>query len=94
MDFPLFFQTLSDKFQQFGLNLTHEVSKKKLVLLDIEIYIENNTFHTKEHRKETASKSYIKFGSAHPSNTFKGIKPNVSSSTTLFEEKRFSHCSR
>lgn len=64
---------LSDKFEQFGLNLTHEVSKKKLVLLDIEIYIENNMFHTKEHRKETSSKSYIKFGSAHPSYTFKGI---------------------
>ena len=30
-------------------------------------------FHTKEHRKETASNSYIKIGSAHPSHTFKGI---------------------
>ena len=72
-DFDLFFKFLEDKFEEFGLNLTHEVSRHKLILLDIEIYIENDTFHTKEHRKETASNSYIKFGSAHPSHSFKGI---------------------
>ena len=38
-----------------------------------EIYIDNNQFHTKEHRKETASNSYVKFGSAHPKHCFKGI---------------------
>ena len=49
------------------------MSKEKLVLLDIEVYIDGNQFNTKEHRKETASNSYIKFGSSHPSHCFKGI---------------------
>ena len=53
--------------------MTHEVSKEKLILLDIQIYKEGNRFNTKEHRKETASNSYIKFGSSHPSHSFKGI---------------------
>ena len=72
-NFGRFFMTLEEKFAEFGLKLTHEVSKEKLVLLDIEIYIDNNRFETKEHRKETASNSYIKFGSSHPSHCFKGI---------------------
>ena len=72
-DFKMFFDTLESKFKDFGLKLTHEVSKKKLVLLDIEIYIDDDKFHTKEHRKETASSTYIKFGSSHPSHSFKGI---------------------
>ena len=72
-EFDSFFKTLEDRFEEFGLKLTHEVSKEKLVLLDVEVYIDDNMFHTKEHRKETASNSYIKFGSAHPSHSFKGI---------------------
>jgi len=72
-NFEQFFRTLENKFNEFGLSLTHEKSTEKLVLLDIEIYINNKRFHTKEHRKVTASKSYIKFGSSHPSHTFKGI---------------------
>ena len=36
--------TLEEKFAEFGLKLTHEVSKEKLVLLDIEVYIDNNRF--------------------------------------------------
>ena len=72
-DFDSFFKTLEDKFEEFGLRLTHEVSKEKLILLDVEVYIEDGMFHTKEHRKETASHSYIKFGSAHPTHSFKGI---------------------
>lgn len=57
-------------FKKFGLNLTHEneMSKEKLVLLDIEIYIECfKMFHTKEHRKVTPSNSYIKFSFSHSS---------------------------
>ena len=72
-NFASFFETLENKFGEFGLKLTHEVSKEKLVLLDIEVYIDGNQFNTKEHRKETASNSYIKFGSSHPSHCFKGI---------------------
>ena len=71
--FRPFFKTLEDQFALFGLKLTHEVSKEKLILLDIQIYKEGNRFNTKEHRKETASNSYIKFGSSHPSHSFKGI---------------------
>ena len=72
-NFERFLGILEKKFAEFGLKLTHEVSKEKLVLLDIEIYIDGNRFETKEHRKETASNSYIKFGSSHPSHCFKGI---------------------
>ena len=72
-NFERFFTTLEEQFNKFGLQLTHETSMEKLVLLDIEIYVENNKFNTKEHRKETASNSYIKFGSSHPSHCFKGI---------------------
>ena len=72
-NFEDFYRTLEAKFKEFGLNLTYEVSKEKLILLDIEIYIKNNKFFTKEHRKATASNSYIKFGSSHPSHAFKGI---------------------
>ena len=71
--FESFFKILEQQFNKFGLKLTHETSKKKLNLLDIEIYIDENKFHTREHRKETASNSYIKFGSAHPTHCFKGI---------------------
>ena len=64
---------LEDQFNKFDLQLTHEISKEKLHLLDIEVYIEENKFNTREHRKQTASNSYIKYGSAHPSHCFKGI---------------------
>ena len=42
-------------------------------MLDLEIFIMNNQLHTKENRKETASNLYLRFGSAHPQYTFKGI---------------------
>ena len=71
--FESFFKTLEEQFNKFGLQLTCETSKEKLHLLDIEVFIADNKFHTKEHRKETASSSYIRFGSAHPNHCFKGI---------------------
>ena len=67
------FKILEEQFNKYGLQLTYETSKEKLHLLDIEICMDGNKFHTKEHRKETASTSYIKFGSAHPIHCFKGI---------------------
>ena len=42
-------------------------------MLDLVIFIHNNQLHTKENRKETASSSYLRQGSAHPSYTFNGI---------------------
>ncbi len=72
-NFDNFFSILSEQFNQFELSLTHEISNERVVLLDIEIFIENEQFHTREHRKETASDSYVKFGSAHPKHCFKGI---------------------
>ena len=72
-DFINFFTTLSEQFNKFELELTHEISHERIQLLDIEIFIENEQFHTREHRKETASNSYVKFGSAHPKHCFKGI---------------------
>ena len=42
-------------------------------MLDLVIFIHNNKLHTKENRKDTAANSYLQYGSAHPSYTFKGI---------------------
>ena len=71
--FQQFFDTLNNHFNKFDLNLTHEVSTKSIHLLDIEVFIDNGQFHTKEYRKVTACNSYIKFGSAHPKHCFRGI---------------------
>ncbi len=37
------------------------------------VYTHNNQLHTKENRKETAANLYLRYTSAHPSYTFKGI---------------------
>ena len=73
MDFENFFTTLSEQFQKFELLLTYVTSQKSITLLDIEIFVDNKQLHTREHRKETACNSYVKFGSAHPKHCFKGI---------------------
>ena len=72
-NFLNFFNMLNEHCNKFDLNLTYESSPTSIHFLDIEIFITENKFHTKEHRKETASNSYIKFGSAHPKHCFKGI---------------------
>ena len=71
--FQYFFNTLNTQFNKFDLQLTYETSSQNIHLLDIDIFIENDTFQTKEFRKETSSNSYVKFGSAHPKHCFKGI---------------------
>ena len=71
--FKKFFNILNEQFNRYELQLTSEVSDERLQLLEIEVYIDENQFHTKEHRKETATNSYVKFGSAHPKHCFKGI---------------------
>ena len=72
-EFNVFFELLNNQFNKFDLFLTNEISEKLIHLLDIEIFIENGQFHTREYRKQTASNSFVKFGSAHPSHCFKGI---------------------
>jgi len=71
---------------RFGLELTcdtysHELKDgifvekavKVLTFLDMDIFKENGTIHTKEHRKETSVNSYVPINSAHPRHTFAGI---------------------
>ena len=55
------------------MQLTFETSDERIQFLDIEVYIDENQFHTKENRKKTATNSYVKFGLAHPKYCFKGI---------------------
>ena len=71
--FQKFLQKLSNQFEKHELQITSETSQESIVVLDIEIYKFQNKLHTKEHRKETASSSYLKYGSAHPKFIYKGI---------------------
>jgi hypothetical protein len=71
--FKKYYSKLKNQFSEYDLELTMNTSNSEIVILDIEIFKFHNQFHTREHRKETSSLSYLKFGSAHPSYTFKGI---------------------
>ncbi len=71
--FNKFYCKLKAQFQKFELELVMEKSRDKIVMLDLEIFIEGNQLHTRENRKETASNMYLRNGSAHPDYTFKGI---------------------
>ena len=71
--FNLFFKILEEQFMNYGLQLETKSSSSDIVLLDIEIFKSNGQLHTREHRKETSGTSYLKYGSAHASHTYKGI---------------------
>ena len=71
--FKKFFDKLSNQFLKYDLQITNEISQSNIIVLDIEIYKFQNKLHTREHRKETASSSYLKYGSAHPKFVYKGI---------------------
>ena len=71
--FEKYYSKLKAHFKKYDLDLTIEKSYTEIVILDIEIYKFQNQFCTREHRKETSSLSYLKFGSAHPNHVFKGI---------------------
>ena len=71
--FEKFYMKLKRQFQKYGLELTMERSRERIVMLDIEAYIRMNRIHTRESRKETAANLYLRSGSAHPHFTFKGI---------------------
>ena len=71
--FKKFFGKLKKQFRKYDLEITDESSKESIIVLDIEIYKYKNHLVTKEHRKETSSCSYLKYGSAHPQHIYKGI---------------------
>ena len=72
-NFEKFFKKITEQFKKYDLEITCEKSREKITILDIEVFKEGNKLHTKESRKETASNSYLRFGSAHPNYTYKGI---------------------
>ena len=80
------YRLLSEHFRKYELELTAdtdaftidgynyvEKEEKVSTFMDIDIYKSENTIHAKEHRKETSATSYLKYTSAHPRYTFKGI---------------------
>ena len=69
--FEKFFSKLKKQFHKYDLEITDIQSKESIVVLDIEIFKYENQLHTKEHRKETSSFSYLRYGSAHPNYTYK-----------------------
>ena len=84
--FRNWYQMLTQQFSKYELELTadtdmyiidgennREKEEKQITFLDIDIYRDDNNIHTKEHRKETSATSYLKYTSAHPRYTFKGI---------------------
>ena len=85
-EFELWFHKLEDAFEKFGLKLTCDTdrfsyinnvfvpkSDRGVTFLDMDVFLHQNTIHTKEHRKETAASSYLPVQSAHPKHTFSGI---------------------
>ena len=68
--FKKFFGKLKKQFRKYDLEITDEFSKESIIVLDIEIYKYKNHLVTKEHRKETSSCSYLKYGSAHPQHIY------------------------
>ncbi len=85
-DFMAWLRILKQHFQKYELELTADTNShtidgdtflekevKTVTFLDIDIYINENNIHTKEHRKETSTTSYLNYTSAHPRYTFKGI---------------------
>ena len=81
-----FFSLLQKAFNEYDLELTCETDThiftnssiiakdyKSVAFLDIEIFRVDGSIHTKEHRKQTASKKFVSRKSAHPKYTFPGI---------------------
>ena len=77
---------LKQVFFTYGLELTcdtesHELvndtfvakTTKVLTFLDIDIFKDSGTIHTKEHRKDTSVNFYVSINSAHPRHMFAGI---------------------
>ena len=87
LEFLNWFTSLQLVFGKYGLELTcdtdtHTVNENNelfekiengITFLDVDIFKSDGTIHTKEHRKETSSNSYLHYESAHPRHTFAGI---------------------
>ncbi|CAJ0946809.1 unnamed protein product, partial [Ranitomeya imitator] len=50
---------------QYGLEFTPNISTTSINFLDLNIYVDNNQLHTKCHRKEVDSNSFIQITSCH-----------------------------
>ena len=85
-EFLSFFQVLQAAFRKYGLELTcgtdsHSIidevicekSDKFSVFLDMELFKDSGTIHSREHRKDTSANCYIPLRSAHPRHSFPGI---------------------
>ena len=85
-DFGNFHRLLQEGFKRYDLEITcdtdtHTVSEEGFIkknidfitFLDVEVFKRGGTIHTREHRKETATTSYLSIQSAHPRHTFAGI---------------------
>ena len=87
IDFEIWFKLLQSVFNKYNLELTcdtdshsvntnnefEEKTVRGITFLDVDIFKDDGTIHTKEHRKETSSNSYLHFESSHPRHTFPGI---------------------
>ena len=56
------------------IKFTKTVSSTEITYLDLDIYIKDNSIHTKTHFKPTNTFSYLHGRSNHPHSTFKGVK--------------------
>ena len=85
-DFWDFYCLLQESFKFYDLEITcdtdtHFITEEGLIqksveyitFLDVELYKSGGTIHSREHRKETATTSYLSIKSAHPRHTFAGI---------------------
>lgn len=85
-EFLFWYKLLKSCFLKYGLSLTcdtdsHIISDdvitekevKSLQFLDLEIFRNDDTIHTKENRKSTSVNNYLCVTSAHPRHTFPGI---------------------
>ena len=86
-EFQVWFFKLQIVFRKFGLELTCDTdcysfvngefipkdTVKGVTFLDMDVFKALDTIHTKEHRKETSSVSYLPVHSAHAKHTFSGI---------------------
>ena len=85
-EFTCFFTLLQGAFKEYDLELTCETDThilsnssttakedKFVSFLDVELFKVDGNVHTREHRKETASKKFVSGTSAHPKYTFPGI---------------------
>lgn len=62
-EFQQYFELLNNSIS--CLKLTYNISKERIVFLDNEIYIKDNTIHTTLHRKKTATNSTLQATSFH-----------------------------